>query len=540
MSYNDDLSADRDFLFESQCAKYLNDDDDVFAHIVDVELDHVMIKNTINYVVQLFKRARFDSIIEFNQQKCYNLTFDAKFLIIENWTNRRSKSWKSKLNMIVATTVYAISVKIDLSSKAIDIIVIVVITSIITSISTITSKFNFHIDSQLESILSNDITVYDSSTNVVKLIAIVNEFSQIWNDQDIIVNVFEIEWMSIDFKSKAKSLKSIKIYLVDFKKRTIIDIIFDKMHVDDKMIWINQSTSFNFSMFVIWRDTLNELKNKIMINIRNLNKIIIFDIYSMSLQSNIINAIADHSFISIVNVVDWFHQFKIKRSNRHMFTIISHRDQKQSNVTLINFKNSSFYVQRQTDQILRSYRDFSRVYMNDIIVFSKTLKKHIAHLRQIFQLFANKRDNLTFNKSFLNYSFIMLLEQRVDNLDLSTSIEKIITIIFLRFSQSLKNLKHFLDLIDWLRHCINRYAQLIEAFQVKKTALIKQLFNITIIDKTLKFVRKNMSSKLSIDKLTIEELVFFRQLQNVFSISIFLIHFNSNRQLYIDFDVSKR
>ena len=81
--------------------------------------------------------------------------------------------------MIVATAVYAISVETDLSSKVIDIIVIVVITSIITFISTITSKFNFHIDSQLESILSNDIIVYDSSTNVVKLIAIVNEFLQI-------------------------------------------------------------------------------------------------------------------------------------------------------------------------------------------------------------------------------------------------------------------------------------------------------------------------------------------------------------------------
>ena len=540
VSYNDDLSADRDFLFESQCAKYLDDDDDVFAHIVDVEFDHVMIKNTINYVVQLFKRARLDSIIEFNQQRCYNLTSDAKFLATEDWTNRRSKSWKSKLDMIIATAVYAISVEINLSSRAIDVTVIVVTTSVVTSISIVTSKFNSHIDSQLESILSNDITVYDSSTNAVKLAAVVNEFPQIWDNQDTIVNVFEIEWMSIDFKLKAESLKSARVYLVDFKKRTIIDIIFDKMHVDDKMIWINQSTSFSFSMFVIWRDTLNEFKSKVMIDIRNLNKVTIFDIYSMSLQADIISAIADHSFISIVNVVDWFHQFKIRRSNRHKFTIVSHRDQKQFNVTLMNFKSSSFYVQRQTDQMLRFYREFFRVYMNDIIIFSKILKEHIAHFRQIFQLFASKRVNLALNKSFLSYSFIMLLEQRVDSLDLSISTEKIAAIIFLRFSQSLKNLKHFLDLIDWLRHCINRYAQLVETLQVKKTTLIKQLSSITIIDKALKSVRKSMSSRLFIDKLTTEELIFFRQLQDVFSTSIFLAHFNSNRQLYIDFDVSKR
>ena len=83
MSYNEDLSIDRDFLFESQCAKYLNDDDDVLAHIVDAEFHHVMIKNIINHVVQLSKRTRLDSIVEFNQQKCYNFTSDAKFLITE-------------------------------------------------------------------------------------------------------------------------------------------------------------------------------------------------------------------------------------------------------------------------------------------------------------------------------------------------------------------------------------------------------------------------------------------------------------------------
>ena len=136
MSYNENLSADRDFLFESQCAKYLDDDDDVLIHIIDAEFHHVMIRNIINHVVQLFKRIRFDSIIEFNQQECYNFTFDAEFLTTEKWTNRRSKSWKFKLNMIVATVVYAISIKIDMSSKAIDITVVVVITSVIVMIQT--------------------------------------------------------------------------------------------------------------------------------------------------------------------------------------------------------------------------------------------------------------------------------------------------------------------------------------------------------------------------------------------------------------------
>ena len=86
--------------------------------------------------------------------------------------------------------------------------------------------------------------------------------------------------------------------------------------------------------------------------------------------------------------------------------------------------------------MLRSYREFFRVYMNDIIVFSKILTNHLKHFKQIFQLFVNKCVNLTFIKFFLNYLFIMLFDQRVNNLKLFISIEKIAIIISLQFSKS--------------------------------------------------------------------------------------------------------
>ena len=38
VDYYDNLSNDRDFLFESQCRKYFDDDDEIFAHIVDANL----------------------------------------------------------------------------------------------------------------------------------------------------------------------------------------------------------------------------------------------------------------------------------------------------------------------------------------------------------------------------------------------------------------------------------------------------------------------------------------------------------------------
>ena len=67
--------------------------------------------------------------------------------------------------------------------------------------------------------------------------------------------------------------------------------------------------------------------------------------------------------------------------------MILYKKQKQFNVTLMSFKNSSSYMQRQTNQILRFYQKNLKVYMNDIIIFFKILDEYVKHLRQIFRLF---------------------------------------------------------------------------------------------------------------------------------------------------------
>ena len=277
--------------------------------------------------------------------------------------------------------------------------------------------------------------------------------------------------MPINLKPDAE-LKSARVYPVGLKDRAVIDKIFDKMHADGKMTWTDQPTSFSFPVFVVWRDTANGPKGRAVIDIRGLNKVTELDTYSMPLQSDLISAVSGYGYISTIDAVGWFHQFKVRKSDRFKFTIVSHRGQEQSNVALMGFKGSPPYVQRQTDQMLR---EFSRVYMDDIIIFSKTLEEHLGHLRQVFGLFRSKRVSLAPEKSFLGYPSITLLGQRVDSLGLSTSAEKIEAITSLRFPESLRDLEYFLGLTGWLRHCIARYAQLAQSLQARKTALTKKL-----------------------------------------------------------------
>ena len=70
--YHESLSKNRDYFFESQCAQQLKHEKNVFAHIFDAIVNHVMMQNVIQHSITLRKRFRFDTFVDYNQQKCYN------------------------------------------------------------------------------------------------------------------------------------------------------------------------------------------------------------------------------------------------------------------------------------------------------------------------------------------------------------------------------------------------------------------------------------------------------------------------------------
>ncbi len=83
-----------------------------------------------------------------------------------------------------------------------------------------------------------------------------------------------------------------------------------------------------------------------------------------------------------------------------------------------------------------------------MIVFSKTLKKHLNHLSQLFALFEKLNITLKTKKTYLDYLSISLLRQKVDSLDLITAKDKLKAIVKLSFLKTLKDLKKYLSAID--------------------------------------------------------------------------------------------
>ena len=63
------------------------------------------------------------------------------------------------------------------------------------------------------------------------------------------------------------------------------------------------------------------------INIRNLNKIIKLDNYLLSFQKDIIVIVANFLYINIIDIINYFYQFNIYSEDRYKFIIIFYHNQ---------------------------------------------------------------------------------------------------------------------------------------------------------------------------------------------------------------------
>ena len=128
------------------------------------------------------------------------------------------------------------------------------------------------------------------------------------------MNISEEFWMQIRLKNNWKFIKvklKHRFYIFSVNKQTVVNETLNKMHAQSKLEWNQESTEYSFSVFVIWWTVYkNEKliwKDHAMMNIWDFNQAVISDAYLLSLQSDIIAAIAECRYISVMNSKDFFY-----------------------------------------------------------------------------------------------------------------------------------------------------------------------------------------------------------------------------------------
>ena len=75
----------------------------------------------------------------------------------------------------------------------------------------------------------------------------------------------------------------------------------------------------------------------------------------------------------------------------------------------MGYRNLLIYGQRIIDRILRLFRAFARVYVNNIVIFFKSLKEYFKYLILVFNRLREFNICLFLKKSFLGYFSVVFL-----------------------------------------------------------------------------------------------------------------------------------
>ena len=546
--HNVNLFVFRDFLFESKNTKLI-----MYVHLIDVSITAILIRNDKNVSVKISRNYRLDRVFELDFSNVFHIeeSDDVRHFAIKKSKTFHRNEWFKKFISVCVTT-YVVVVVIEIETTLIDFsnLVNVFMSSFTSEVFDLSVASLFDVTSDVKSILRksftnvfnsskivlfNDVTIYNFESNIVDFfVKIVNDFSTLWHDIDF-VNMFENKWMRIFLKSdwETRVFDKIKIYSLKIKDRELIDQTFDEFHRIDKLFWTNESTSFSYSIFCVWKTIERERKNRMIVDIRDLNVITQSNVYSLSFQTNILTLIRDCKYIFVIDCSAFFYQWRIHSIDRHKFIVVNHRNQESFNVTIMNYKNSSTYVQRQIDRLLRTFREFAHAYVDDIMIFSHIRKKHEFHLQRVFIVLIENNIFVKIVKAFLDYSSISLLDQKVDSFDLIIFEKKLKTISKLRFSRTLRQLEIYLSLIDWMRNYVFYYVDIFKSFQDRKIEFLRH-------DLTIDSARRFYSIKIRLKDSTELKIIFFEILQIMLSKFFYLIHVDIKRSLFIDLNVNKK
>lgn len=388
--------------------------------------------------------------------------------------------------------------------------------------------------------LPNGITVHGKkdSASVTALATLCHEFPDIFNDAGTTVNIPPEEWMTVPLKSDWEDrlpAKGGRAYPQGKKSEKLIDETFDKLHEQGRMSWATKGTPFSYPVFVVWKPSAvpgEAPKGRAVIDIRGLNQMTLPDVYPIPLQAEMISAVAGCNFITVVDCASFFYQWPVVPEDRHKLTVVSHRGQEHFNVAVMGYKNSVSYVQRQIDRILRPFRHFARAYIDDVVVFSKTLEEHVAHLREIFEILRHMRISINPKKAFLGFPSVRLLGQYIDSFGMASTEDKLLAISQLHFPGTLRALEQFLGMTGWLRQYVQFYAGIAQPLQDRKTALLRK-------GPVAGRARQTYADKTKVDNPTPLEEASFLQLRKALSTPTFLVHHDPTRELYIDVDSSQ-
>jgi hypothetical protein len=199
--------------------------------------------------------------------------------------------------------------------------------------------------------------------------------------------------------------------------------------------------------------------HRFVVDYKKLNLITIKDSSPLPNMEDTIRKLGEgYKYFSKLDLKSGFYQIPIREADKEKTAFTTPFGLFQFNVLPMGLKNSPPTFQKVMTNTLTPCRQFALVYLDDIIVFSKTYDDHISHLTQVFIALNNRNFVLNPPKCTLLASQINYLGHTISEKIITPMKEKIQAILDIEEPRLLSQANKFLGALSWYRKFLPNFA----------------------------------------------------------------------------------
>ncbi len=271
----------------------------------------------------------------------------------------------SSINItMIKTATYKMLVK--WSNIKIFAVIILKINQLITTVENKSEEMNLHELSYVKVLKQVKIKLFSEYYDYLNVFnqAMINQLSlhRFYNHKIKLINEETFSWSKL-YQIFNHKLQKIKKYLINYLNKEIIFFSF--------------ASYISFILFIKKKDD----SLRFCINYRKLNALIKRNHYSLSLINETFTHIQESKYLTWLNIIVTFNKLHMHSNSEDLTIFIIFFNSYKYHVMLFKLLNeSTFYQHYINDMLFKYLHQFCQIYLDDIIIYSKILKKHKQHV----------------------------------------------------------------------------------------------------------------------------------------------------------------
>ncbi len=228
-----------------------------------------------------------------------------------------------------------------------------------------------------------------------------------------------------------------------------------------EFITSNKASYFSFVLFIL---KANE-DLRFCIDYQKLNAIIKRNRYSLSLIDEMINKIIDCKHLIRLNIISTFNKLQMHSDSENYTIFIIALEAYKSKMLLFELINNSISFQQYMNDVLWDFlNDFCQVYLDNILIYSKTQREHKQHVKMILNRLREVSLQMNIWKCEFNVEEIIFLKVIVFKQSLRMNSVKMKVIVNWTTSINLKEVQSFVRFVNFYRRFIKNFSKLVKSF----------------------------------------------------------------------------